>query len=288
MHAFHNSLNKDPKMPKPIIRPPATVAVSSSLRDARKRRGIGLRRLAEKIGVHPATLSAWELGIKVAPETAVAWILGYLRVEWAEYDRVMVLAPHAGAANLVDQSDPQLGHLLWTYEQLSSRVVEWAPSCVPELLQTRAYAERVLDKAVMQNDRRDMELLSRRVRQQALTDGNRRYVFLIADQALHDIDDLHNEQIEHLRATAQQKHVTVRIVPSTETALKSIGAFTLFEDRSDPIAVVLRHHHCNTYLTDRKMLSRYHDTSRALLRRAFDEPASTCALTAPAMIRAAR
>ncbi|SFW87156.1 Scr1 family TA system antitoxin-like transcriptional regulator [Amycolatopsis australiensis] len=275
-------------MPKPIIRPPATVAVSSSLRDARKRRGIGLRRLAEKIGVHPATLSAWELGIKVAPETAVAWILGYLRVESAEYERVMALAPDAGAANLVDQSDPQLGHLLWTYEQLSSRVVEWAPSCIPDLLQTRAYAERVLDKAVVQDDRRDMDLLSRQVRQQALNDGSRRYVFLVGDQALHGLDDLRNEQVEHLRAAAQLKHVTVRIVPSTETALKSIGAFTLFENRSDPIAVVLRHQHCNTYLTDRTMLSRYHETVRTLLRRASDEPASTCALTVPVLIRATR
>jgi hypothetical protein len=142
----------------------------------------------------------------------------------------------------------------------------------------------VLDKAVMQDDRRDMELLSRQVRQQAMTDGNRHYVFLIADQVLHDVDDLHNEQIEHLRAVAQLKHVAVRIVPSTETAARSVGAFTLFEDRSDPIAVVLRHHHCNTYLTDRTMLSRYHDTARALLRRAFDEPASTSALSAPALI----
>ena len=116
----------------------------------------------------------------------------------------------------------------------------------------------------MQDDRRDMDLLSRQVRQQALSDGSRRYVFLIGDQALHGLDDLHNEQIEHLRAAAQLKHVTVRIVPSTETALKSIGAFTLFEDRSDPIAVVLRHHHCNTYLTDRTMLGRYHETARAL------------------------
>ncbi|MEV5721546.1 Scr1 family TA system antitoxin-like transcriptional regulator [Amycolatopsis mediterranei] len=275
-------------MPKPIIRPPATVAVSSSLRDARKRRGIGLRRLAEKIGVHPATLSAWELGIKVAPTTAVAWILGYLRVESAEYERVMALAPDAGAANLVDQSDPQLGHLLWTYEQLSSRVVEWAPSCIPDLLQTRAYVERVLDKAVVQDDRRDMDLLSRRVRQQALNDGTRRYVFLVGDQALHGLNGLRNEQVEHLRVAAQLKHVTVRIVPPTETALKSIGAFTLFEDRSDPIAVVLKHHHCNTYLTDRKMLSRYHDTARALVRRASDESASTSALSAPALIRATR
>ncbi|MFB9685965.1 Scr1 family TA system antitoxin-like transcriptional regulator [Amycolatopsis plumensis] len=275
-------------MPKPIIRPPATVAVSSSLRDARKRRGIGLRRLAEKIGVHPATLSAWELGIKVAPETAVAWILGYLRVESAEYERVMALAPDAGAANMVDQSDPQLGHLLWTYEQLSSRVVEWAPSCIPDLLQTRAYAERVLDKAVVQDDRRDMDLLSRQVRQQALNDGSRRYVFLVGDQALHGLDDLRNEQVEHLRAAAQLKHVTVRIVLPTEIALKSIGAFTLFEDRSGPIAVVLRHQHCNTYLTDRTMLARYHDAANALLRRASNEPASPSALSAPALIRATR
>ncbi|MEV7097746.1 Scr1 family TA system antitoxin-like transcriptional regulator [Amycolatopsis sp. NPDC051045] len=275
-------------MPKPIIRPPATVAVSSSLRDARKRRGIGLRRLAEKIGVHPAVLSAWELGIRVAPETAVAWILGYLRVESVEYDRVMALAPHAGDPNLVDQSDPQLGHLLWTYEQLSSRVVEWAPSCIPELLQTRAYVERVLDKAVMQDERRDMDLLSRQVRQQALNDGSRRYVFLIGDQTLHDLDDLHDDQIDHLRAASQLEHVTVRIVPSIETALRSIGAFTLFEDRSGPIAVVLRHHHCNTYVTDRTTLSRYHGTAKALLRRASDEPTSPPALRAPALIRATR
>ncbi|MEV6831216.1 Scr1 family TA system antitoxin-like transcriptional regulator [Amycolatopsis sp. NPDC051102] len=273
-------------MPKPVICSPATVAVSSSLRDARERRRIGLRRLADKIGVRPATLSAWELGIRVAPATAVAWILGYLRVESAEYDRVMTLASHAGDANLVDSSDAQLGHLLWTYEQLSSCVVEWAPSGIPELLQTRAYAKRVLDKAVVEDDRRDMEQLSRQVRQQALDRGGRRYLFLIGDQALRGMDDLHNEQIEHLHAAAQLKHVTVRIVPSTETALKSIGAFTLFEDRSDPIAVMLRHHHCNTYLTDRKMLSRYRDTASALLRRASDEPASTSALSAPALIRA--
>ncbi|WP_372665833.1 Scr1 family TA system antitoxin-like transcriptional regulator [Amycolatopsis kentuckyensis] len=275
-------------MPKPAICSPATVAVSSSLRDARERRRIGLRRLADKIGVRPATLSAWELGVRVAPATAVAWILGYLRVESAEYDRVMALAPHAGDANLVDSSDAQLGHLLWTYEQLSSRVVEWAPSGIPELLQTRTYAERVLDKAVVEDDRRDMEQLSRQVRQQALDRGDRRYLFLIGGQALNGMDDLHNEQIEHLHAAAQLKHVTVRIVPLTETALKSIGAFTIFEGRSDPIAVVLRHHHCNTYLTDRKVLSRYHDTARALLRRAFDEPASTSGLAAPALIRATR
>jgi transcriptional regulator with XRE-family HTH domain len=275
-------------MPKSIIRPPATIAVSSSLRDARERRGIGLRRLADKIGVYPATLSAWELGIKVPPATAVAWILGFLQVEATEYDRVMALAPHAGDANLVDQSDPQLGHLLWTYEQLSSRVVEWAPSCIPELLQTRAYAERALDKALVRDDRTDMELLNRRVRQQAFNDADRRYVFLIGDQALRGMNDLQNSQTEHLRAAVQLKHVTIRIVPSTDAALRSVGAFTLFEDRSDAIAVVLRHHHCNTYLTDRKLLSRYHDTARTLLRRAFDESATTDALSTNALIQGSR
>ena len=272
-------------MPQSIIRPPATIAVSSSLREARKRRGIGLRRLADKIGVYPATLSAWELGTKVAPETAVAWILGFLQVGRAEYDRVMALAPHAGDANLVDQSDPQLGHLLWTYEQLSSRIVEWAPSRIPELLQTQAYAERVLDEAALRDDRRDMELLNRRVRQQSFNVGDRRYVFLIGDQALHDMGDLHEQQIEDLLATAQLNHVNVRIVPSTETGLSSVDAFTLFEDRSDPIAVVLRHQYCNTYLTDRKLLSRYHDTAKTLLRRSFDESRTADALRTPTPLR---
>lgn len=72
-----------------------------------------------------------------------------------------------------------------------------------------------------------MGLLSRQVRQQALNDGSRRYVFLIGDRTVHDLDD---DQIDHLRAASQLEHVTVRIVPSPETALKPIGAVRLFED----------------------------------------------------------
>jgi hypothetical protein len=225
------------------------------------------------------------VGVQVPPATAVAWILGYLRVESAEYDRVMALAQHAGETKLVDESDAQLGHLLWTYEQLSSRVVEWAPSCIPDLFQTRAYAERVLDRAMVQDDSRDMDLLSRQVRRQALNEGTRRYAFLIGNQALHGLDD---EQIEHLRTAVQLRYIIIRIVPSADAGLGSVGAFTLFEDRSDAIAVVLRHHHCNTYLTDRKLLSRYHDTTRTLLRRSLDESATTGALGANALIRGAR
>lgn len=253
---------------------PAPSAVGGYLRNARELRQIGLRRLADKIGVLPQLLSAWEKGTRVPDATTVARILGYLRVDRADYEQILHLARHLDDADLVDHSTLPTVDLSWKYDQLSSRIVEWAPFCVPELLQTARWAETTADHHLMRPERSAPRGLHRGVRREVMTDSSRRYVFLIGEGALRrfpEADTRVGEQVEHLRAVAQHRHVMIRIVPATVAALHSVGAFTLHERDTEPIAVLLKHTYCTTYLTSRDVLSSYHATAKALVRRAFDD-----------------
>src|SRR4051812_44433761 len=104
---------------------PAALAVRTGLRDARERRGIGVRELARSLGISPSVTSGLELGIFKPKPAVVARILGCLQIRGSEYDQIMDLAEQVENCNLVDQSTSPLVNLLWTYEQLASHVVEW-------------------------------------------------------------------------------------------------------------------------------------------------------------------
>jgi transcriptional regulator with XRE-family HTH domain len=233
---------------------PALLALSTGLRDARERRKISLRELARKLGIHPANLSNWELGTTGPTPATVARILGFLQAKGTEYKQLMALAEHIGDANWVDQSTSPLIDLLGTYEQLSSRIVEWAPFCVPDLLQ--APSSTLSDGGTQ---RSDLELFHRQLRRQAMNDGQRRYVFIVGDHALRTADGEPTRD-DHLPAAA---HIDVRVLPSSTAP----EPFTVFETGRKPIAVALKHTHCTTFLTDKDLLTSYHRTAKAFLRK---------------------
>jgi transcriptional regulator with XRE-family HTH domain len=253
-------------------RKPAVLAASIGLRDARERRNIGLRELARMLGISAQNLSNAELGTRKPDATLVARVLGCLRVTGGEFDQIMDIAKQVDISNFVDQSASPLIDLLWTYEQLSSRVVEWAPFHLPDLLMPPPWPAVTGREPAVQSERHDQELLHRQCRRQTMEQGGRRYVFLIGDQALRmicDEPDGAEHQIRLLCEAGRHKDVTVLVVPSGP---RSAAAFTLFEDGPEPFAVALRHSHCTTYGTDKSMVSRYHDTAKALLGRAFTQP----------------
>ncbi|MFI5586347.1 Scr1 family TA system antitoxin-like transcriptional regulator [Amycolatopsis sp. NPDC051758] len=260
-------------MRKPSTTAPAALALSSSLRDTRSCRGVGLRALANKLGIRPAVLSSWELGVRVAPEDAVARILGCLQVTGPDYERIFEYARHARDTSFVDQADLHLGRITWTYEELSDRIAEWSPHAVPELLQTEAYSEKQIANGLLRPERADLELFHRQVRRQTLRDdSSRRYGFLIGEAVIRELlkSDLGTDQLDRLRHFSNLSHVTVKVVPASVTSHGSIGAFTLFENRKAPLAVVLKHHHSTTYLTDAVPLEHYQDTAKALTRHALE------------------
>lgn len=261
-------------MSLPTIRRPAALIVSASLREARERRKIGLRRLADKLGVSPARLSGWELGTHIPHPPNVAHILGFLGISGAEYQRFMELAKHLHDDNLITGEDAQAFSLMWTYEQLAERVVEWAPFCLPDLLRTPQHFDR--DPGADESPScRELESLERTVRQQAMLNGPRRYLFLISEEAVRAASNEADaeEQIQRLRSAASLLHVTVRIVPTTANELSPPHAFTLFENRRTSIAVAFKNVHCTAYLTEKALLDKYSDTVGALQRQASTEAA---------------
>ncbi|WP_410639648.1 helix-turn-helix domain-containing protein [Amycolatopsis sp. lyj-346] len=83
---------------------PALIVLASGLREARTRRGIKLRRLADMLDLHPGVLSAFELGRRTPPATTVAHILGVLRSPNTVRDHLVDLA--AGLTNATSSTTP--------------------------------------------------------------------------------------------------------------------------------------------------------------------------------------
>ncbi|SED26809.1 hypothetical protein SAMN04489727_7165 [Amycolatopsis tolypomycina] len=256
-------------MSLPTIRRPAVLLVSAGLREARERRKIGLRRLADKLSMSPARLSGLELGTHIPHPPAVSHILGFLGISGVEYEKFMESAKHVYDDNLVATDDMRSFSLMWTYEQLSDRVVEWSPFCLPDLLRLPQHFDR--EPGTDEEPAcPELEPFERTVRREGMLNGPRRYLFLIGEDALRSAGDEPDAdaQIRSLRSVASLHHVTVRIVPTTANNPSPAHAFTLFEDRRTPMAVAFKNVHCTTYLTEKALLNKYSGTAKALQRQA--------------------
>ncbi|MFI5590125.1 Scr1 family TA system antitoxin-like transcriptional regulator [Amycolatopsis sp. NPDC051758] len=258
----------------PVITKPALLAVSTSLREARERQGLGVRELARQLGVSPSRVSNWELGTHEPKPTVAARLLGSLQVGGSEFDQILEISEHLSDRNFIDQSSSRLVNLLWAYEKLASRIVEWAPFAIPDLLQTPTCGDAVVDIPLTRSDRLEQERFHRQFRHETLDEGTRQYVFMIGEQALDNLRNDPNaarQQIAHLRASEKLKHITIRVAPTTVRASRSMSPFTLFELGAGAFAVALRHNYCTSYLTDAVLVGGYSDTARALQRQGIKD-----------------
>ncbi|WP_410633822.1 Scr1 family TA system antitoxin-like transcriptional regulator [Amycolatopsis sp. cmx-4-83] len=246
---------------------PAVLGVSTSLREARERRDIGLRPLARQIGISPSRLHALEQGVNLPHEPDVARVLGFLRISGAEYDRIIKLARHVDDVNYLEEHASEAVGLTRIYEQLATRIVEWAPHCIPELLRTQRAGQAC-------SETRDLEPFEHNVGRQEVQDGIHQYLFLIGENALSTAKTGPGavEQICRVRTVASLPHVTVRIVP---TAGHDPGnAFTIFEVDRASVAVAIKSVHCTAYLTEKALLDKYSETADALNRRRLRKTAT--------------
>ncbi|MFF1608821.1 Scr1 family TA system antitoxin-like transcriptional regulator [Amycolatopsis sp. NPDC058278] len=267
-------------MSLPTIRRPAALLVSASLREERERRKIGLRRLADKLSMSPARLSGLELGTHVPHAPDVAHILGFLGISGAEYEKLIKLAKQVRDDNLITHEDMQAFSLMWTYEQLSDRVVEWSPFYLPDQLRLRQHFDRDPSTGEEPPGSGELEPLERAVRQQAMLNGPRRYLFLIGEEAVRAASSEADSegQVRHLRTVASLHHVSVRIVPTKAKGLNPSHAFTLYESRRTSMAVAFKNVHCNAYLTEKPLLDKYSGTAEALQHEALSKSATADAL----------
>ena len=259
------------------IRTPASLATSSTLRALREQRELGLRELARRLGFSASMLSSYELGHNEAKPTMASRILGCLHVQGTEYDQLMYLAANIGTKNFVDHTTSPTTDLLSIYENLSTRIVEWSPFRIPDLLRTPRWLQTTAEGDVEPSDQLDQEPFHQRCRRLPAQQEGRSYVFLIGDQALRmACEDAGpaTQDLDLLRGADKRIDVSIRVAPSGPAALNPTTAFTVFESGRLPLAVALRHEHCTAYLTEESLRISYQLTAKNLLKRNSGESAT--------------
>ncbi|MFE3175923.1 helix-turn-helix transcriptional regulator [Amycolatopsis sp. NPDC059235] len=120
--------------------------LGAALRAARERASWGLNELARKIGVRPARLSGWELGLRAAPEIDVAYILGTLGVDGDDKRRILALARMTASEVVIlgRHHDYDRYAMLADCGTTATSVADWNPLFIPDLVQNDDYARETL------------------------------------------------------------------------------------------------------------------------------------------------
>jgi transcriptional regulator with XRE-family HTH domain len=250
-------------------------ALGNELRRLRGRAGITGDDLGRRLDISQPTVQRSETGkVTVRPERAVEWarICG---ADAAEIDLVRALADdalaEAGGLPLMMQPLDDIQAQIAAEEQASGTERNFQCLIVPGLLQTAAYARRIL-RLAGGHDEAELEaaLALRLRRQQILGDPEREIEFVMTEGALRTVPAadgsgrpapaLLGAQVRHIASLGTLANVSITVIPQAHPMLMMPRVpFVLMERRAggqpDQVLVELPHDHL--ILTDPVAVSTY-------------------------------
>jgi transcriptional regulator with XRE-family HTH domain len=212
--------------------------LAAELRRLRDLAGVSGRDLAQRVGISQSKVSriesgavvpslpevtAWgkELGVSVETQGRLTALIE------AAYNEVHPWGSALRRGNLQDSIQDQ--------ESTAARISVFQPSVVPGLLQTAAYARRVIAMFHRQFPEADpaAELASRLHRQLAIYDSDRRFDFLITEAALRwrpgPVQQL-LAQLDRIGSIMTLENVSIGLIPlSAEATTLTTHGFVLYE-----------------------------------------------------------
>jgi len=271
---------------KPTSSSPAARTLAASLREEREARNVGLRRLADKLGVLPQVLSLWEKGQRLPSVEDVSAILALLGVTGEKRDRIRTLARHAREPNWLASSNSDLPFALTAVlnlESTATAITVWSPLIVPGLLQTPDYIRSIMDKSPVSTEQADKRLRIRLDRQRILTRREPvRYTALLGERALHENfggPGVMSDQLDHLRETSARTNISVRIVPAGMGYHPGlIGPFEIYEFVDSPPITAVEHAHSTAFLHESEQTAGHRAVAKLLLGLALSEEATRALL----------
>lgn len=236
----------------------------AALRQARQHRGWTQQTAAEQVGWSKAKIVRIELGsmgMSRADLRALASAYGVTDADriaqwerWVSASRRQPLEPFSDVL--------RRGFMEYVaLEGVAVRIRQFHPMVVPGLLQTRRYAEYLIDTLAAKDtprEARDRQLAARLARQQILhTPHPPRIQILVDESVLHrEATDpaILPEQLEHLYELARLPHMDMRVIPATRGLHQAVtGPFTIVDLPDDLIGgswVYIEGAHAKTALQD--------------------------------------
>lgn len=245
--------------------------LGAELRDLRTKSGLTVRDLATKLGTSHVTISRYETGTRTPRPEDVARILATLGVTGSEYQELIDFARSAGDKNTFARtSNGPHKHLidLAEFERSATSITDVAPSVIPGLLQTAAYARVVMHGLPVEE--REVRVGLRMARRDVLTGKSApRFDVIVKESALREPLGGHAlmaDQLRHITSMSTMDNVNVRVLPQ-ELALWTPahdGAFVLFEFLKAPSIVHLEHFRAPAFLFDAKDVAAYKEAVHEL------------------------
>jgi transcriptional regulator with XRE-family HTH domain len=253
----------------PFLGKPAIEALGIRLRDLRRDAGMTGRQLAAACRWQPSKISKIEYGRQTPTEADIRdWCLA---CGFPSEIPDLVAAVRSIHAQFVDwrrtlQGGTKLRQRanIDAYEKTTLFRI-WEPSVVPGLLQIEDYARGILQTVVDFHripDDVDDGVRARLEAQRVLSHGDRRFLILIGEGALHtqvgEVDVM-VRQLEHLRDSTRRPRVSLGVVPlSAPYTVPRNNAFTVYDNRLVTVS---------TYTAELALTQRH---EIALYERAFD------------------
>lgn len=267
---------------KPTSSGPAARTLAASLREEREARKVGLRVLADELGILPQLLSAWEKGHRLPSVEDVSAILALLGIHGEKRDRIRTLARHAREPNWLASSNTDVSHALTALlnlESTATKITTWSPLLVPGLLQTPDYIRSIMEASSVAVEEADKRLRIRLKRQRVLTQWDPvAYRALIGEWAVRETigsPDIMSDQIDHLLEISQRKNISVRVVPAGlgyHTGL--LGPFEIYEFPGTPPITFVEHAHSSAFLHEKTQTLAHQRVVKMLGEQALSEAAS--------------
>jgi transcriptional regulator with XRE-family HTH domain len=257
----------------PPFATPRARALGFGIKQARLSRKLGVRELARLTLLSPQEISNWERGKRVPKIEEVATILGALRVEPVERERLFDLARNANELNWLAPAP------FVEYERAATSMVEWASGLIPGLLQAPSYIRAIFAATACPKSEIEKHIMTRLARREVLTGHTALpYRVLIGETALrHNIGGpaVMAEQLGHLLAMSRLRNVSARIVPSESGYHPGLyGPFVIFDFADLPSIVHLELYRGSGYSYDEHHLADYRAAVETLSALALSERVS--------------
>jgi transcriptional regulator with XRE-family HTH domain len=237
--------------------------LGAGLKALRNRAGLSTRQLGEKVGVSAANISNWERAERLLPEERLLDLLGALDASDDERERLLGLrrqieGPGQLVAATSAEADPLIQYV--EHEQVSRKITQSAPLLIPGLLQTAAYARKILaggpdieTRVALRMGRR--EILTRRRDPAEFTAYIDTEVLTRAVVQGDELIDLYH----HLLKMTELPNVTIRLVPSTTPGYTPMlsSPFTILEFATAAPIVHCEHIRSSTFLWEAEDVRAY-------------------------------
>ncbi|WP_436494425.1 helix-turn-helix domain-containing protein [Actinokineospora sp. HUAS TT18] len=222
-------------------------ALGMELAAARVRAGKTSRQAAFGIGMSLATLSRSENAKRGCLATDVAGLLGMYGITGADRQRLLDMAEDLDARMWVEPGDRahQFLPTLADFEAKARTLFHLAPTIVPGLLQTPAYARALHTVAGLTGTTQDAMVEARIDRQKVLAKlAAPQYSAVLDEAALrrgYGGSEVMVQQINWLIGRAQQPNIDVRVIPFKHGGYADTGPFLMMGFADIPPIVYVEH-----------------------------------------------